>query len=129
MKTYNFDDVLAKQLKNPEFKKAWDDLAAEYDLAAEVIRMRMKRNLTQTQLARLVGTSQPAIARLESGNHRNVTLSFLYRVARALEVRPELKFVAARRPRKTSLRTRKAVGASKKSAGRRKVGHSKREWT
>ena len=121
MKTYRFDDVLAKQLKDPEFKKAWDDLAAEYDLAAEVIRMRMNRNLTQTQLARLVGTSQPAIARLESGNHNNVTLSFLYRVARALEVEPQLKFVAVRRPRKAVLDPARKGRASKRLASRRKV--------
>ena len=121
MKTYNFDEVLARQLKNPEFKKAWDDLAAEYDLAAEVIRMRMMRNLTQTQLAKLVGTSQPAIARLESGNHTNVTLAFLYRVARALEVKPELKFVAARRPRKPHPRAAKEGHVSRRPTSRRKT--------
>ena len=127
MKTYSFDEVLARQLKNPEFKKAWDDLAAEYDLAAEVIRMRMARKLTQTQLAKLVGTSQPAIARLESGNHTNVTLSFLYRVARALEVKPELRFVTAGRPRKASLRTPKRMRVSRKPA-RSKKGLTPAEW-
>ncbi len=119
MKTYRFDDVLAKQMKDPEFKKAWDNLAAEYDLAAEVIRMRMARNLTQTQLAKLVGTSQPAIARLESGNHTNVTLAFLYRVARALDVEPRLKFVAAPRSGKVPLRTARKSRSARRPAGRR----------
>lgn len=92
MKTHDFDKFLATQLKDPGLKKAYDDLADEYDLAAQVIRFRMDRNLTQIQLARLVGTSQPAIARLESGNHKNVTLSFLFRVAKALDLKPELRF-------------------------------------
>jgi transcriptional regulator with XRE-family HTH domain len=120
MKTYKFEDVLARHMKDPAFKQAWDDLAAEYDLAAEVIRMRMARNLTQTQLAKLVGTSQPAIARLESGNHTNVTLAFLYRVAKALEVEPRLKFVAARSA-KVPARTTQRSRTSRKPIGRRKA--------
>jgi transcriptional regulator with XRE-family HTH domain len=92
MKTYDFNKYLQRQLLDPTFKKAYDELADEYDLAAQIIRFRMGQNLTQTQLAKLVGTSQPAIARLESGNHKNVTLAFLFRVARALDLRPELKF-------------------------------------
>jgi transcriptional regulator with XRE-family HTH domain len=120
MKTYKFEDVLARHMKDPAFKKAWDDLAAEYDLAPEVIRMRMARNLTQTQLAKLVGTSQPAIARLESGNHTNVTLAFLYRVAKALEVEPRLKFVASRSS-KVPVRTTRRSRTSRKPIGRRKA--------
>jgi DNA-binding XRE family transcriptional regulator len=91
IKTYNFDELLKKQLRNQRFKKAYDDLEAEYALASQVIRFRIEQNLTQAELARRVGTSQPAIARLESGNHTNVTLSFLFRVARALELKPELR--------------------------------------
>ena len=91
IKAYNFDELLKKQLRNQRFKKANDDLEAEYALASQVIRFRIEQNLTQAELARRVGTSQPAIARLESGNHTNVTLSFLFRVARALELKPELR--------------------------------------
>jgi DNA-binding XRE family transcriptional regulator len=92
MKAHDFDTFLERQLRKPDFKKAYDELKDEYDLAAQIIRFRINRNLTQAQLAQLVGTSQPAIARLESGSHRNVTLSFLYRVAKALDLQPELTF-------------------------------------
>jgi DNA-binding XRE family transcriptional regulator len=121
MKTYDFDVFLQKQLKDPKVKKAYDELADEYDLAAQVIRFRIGRNLTQAQLARLVGTSQPAIARLESGNHSNVTLSFLFRVAKALDLKPELKF----RTVKAKRRTASSLGTSAKSPTSRRIGKLK----
>src|SRR5271157_3065240 len=92
MKAIDFDKYLETQMRNPEFRKAYDELEDEYELAKQIIRFRIDRNLTQTQLARLVGTSQPAIARLESGNHRNLTLAFLFRIAKALDLRPEFRF-------------------------------------
>ncbi|MGA2977854.1 MAG: helix-turn-helix transcriptional regulator [Spirochaetia bacterium] len=93
MKTTDFDKYLDTQLKNPGFRKAYEDLEEEYELAKQIIRFRIDRNLSQTQLAKLVGTSQPAIARLESGNHTNLTLGFLSRLAKALDLRAELKFL------------------------------------
>jgi transcriptional regulator with XRE-family HTH domain len=96
VKAIDFDRYLEEQLKRPEFREAYEDLEEEYELAKQIIRFRVSRNLTQTQLARVVGTSQPAIARLESGNHRNMTLGFLARVARALELRSEMRFLPLR---------------------------------
>ncbi len=121
MKTIDFDRYLEEQLKRPEFREAYEDLEEEYELAKQIIRFRLSRNLTQTQLARLVGTSQPAIARLESGNHRNMTLGFLARVARALELRSEMRFVPLRSSRTRRVtRVRKDVGSSsRRSTARR----------
>jgi transcriptional regulator with XRE-family HTH domain len=99
MKAIDFDRYLETQMRNPEFRKAFEELEDEYELAKQIIRFRIDRNLTQTQLARLVGTSQPAIARLESGNHRNLTLAFLFRIANALDLRAELRFLPLKAPR------------------------------
>lgn len=90
MKSTRFEDFLAQQLKNPAVKKEYDVLHEEFELAKEVIELRIKNNLTQKQLAQQIGTSQPAIARLESGNYRNLTLSFLRRLAAALGAVPEI---------------------------------------
>ena len=38
----------------------------------------------------MIGTSQPAIARLESGKYKNVSMSFIRKVAEALDAVPEL---------------------------------------
>ena len=60
-------DLKAKSFKNPKIKAAYDRLADEYALAAALIDARARAKLTQSQLARRMGTTQSAIARLESG--------------------------------------------------------------
>jgi len=102
MKATDFDKYLDTQLKNPGFRRAYEDLEEEYELAKQIIRFRIDRNLSQAQLAKLVGTSQPAIARLESGNHTNLTLGFLSRLAKALDLRAELKFLPLKPARMAS---------------------------
>jgi transcriptional regulator with XRE-family HTH domain len=52
----------------------------------------MLRGLTQTQLAELVGTRQPSIARLENGSSLP-SISFLQKVAAALNARVEVRLV------------------------------------
>jgi len=90
VKVHDFDAVLRRQMRDPEFAKEYTALEEEYELAAEFMRLRKARNLTQAELARRAGTSQPAIARLESGTYRNLSLSFLRRVARVLDAVPEV---------------------------------------
>jgi len=77
--TAPFDEWLEKELENPAFRKAWE----ESEPAFQVTRLRIMRGLTQAQLAELVGTKQPSIARLENGQVAP-RLSFLRRVVEAL---------------------------------------------
>lgn len=90
MKSVNFDDLLNKELENPEFRAEYEALEDEFTLAKEVMQLRKSNNLTQKDLAKLAGTSQPAIARLESGNYKNLSLSFIRKVAEALGAIPEI---------------------------------------
>ncbi len=54
-------------------------------MAAQIIlEAREAAGLTQRQLAELVGTKQPAIARLEDADYEGHTLSMLQRIADAL---------------------------------------------
>lgn len=92
IKTINSKDFLEKQLKNKNFKKEFDLLEEEFEIAKEIIKLRKEANLTQKQLADLAGTSQPAIARLESGNYKNVSLQFLRKIGKALNATPKIHF-------------------------------------
>ena len=92
MKLTNFDDFLKKELKRPEVKKEYDALEEEYQLAVELIKLREKAGLTQRDLAKKVKTSQPCIARLESGMYKNVSMAFLRKVSHALGVEPHISF-------------------------------------
>lgn len=51
--------------QQPEFKKAWEESREEYRLIEEMIVARKKENLTQTELANLVGSKQQVISRIE----------------------------------------------------------------
>ena len=84
MKSVALESFRKRQLKKPELKREYDALEKKFALATQIIELRKRRHLTQRQLAERIGTSQPAIARLESGSYRNLSLSFLRRVAEAL---------------------------------------------
>ncbi|MEI6387920.1 MAG: helix-turn-helix transcriptional regulator [Spirochaetota bacterium] len=85
-----FADLVAERLQDPAFRKEYESLEEEYSLATEVIALRLEKKLSQKELAELIGSSQPSIARLESGRYSNVSLSFIRRVAKALDAVPEL---------------------------------------
>jgi ribosome-binding protein aMBF1 (putative translation factor) len=81
-----FRTFLKESLKDPEFKKAYDALGPEYRLISKLIRKRLDKGWTQSQLAKKVGTKQPVISRLEGGNY-NPTIKFLTRVTDALDAK------------------------------------------
>lgn len=72
-----------------EFKKA--DQA--WNIAFQMYGLRKKAGLTQTQLAKLVGTKQSNIARIEDADYTGYTLKTLEKVAKALKARLEIKII------------------------------------
>jgi DNA-binding XRE family transcriptional regulator len=81
------DAVLAAQLEgSPALRDEWDRLALARTVAHRVLAYRVEHGLTQTQLARLLGVQQPAIARLEAGEHEP-SIATLARLARQLHMR------------------------------------------
>ncbi len=83
-----FEEWEAEQMKDPAFVAAVEEREPAY----QVTRLRILRGLSQEQLADLVGTKQPSIARLESGSS-TPSVSFLRKVASALNSRLEVRFV------------------------------------
>ncbi|MCL5746760.1 MAG: helix-turn-helix domain-containing protein [Patescibacteria group bacterium] len=77
--------------KNREVKKEYERLKPEYALIAAIINVRIKKGITQEQLARKLGTKQSAIARLESGRS-NPSIEFLGKLAQALNSNLQIKF-------------------------------------
>ena len=91
-KIKSYKVLLKEELKNPDFKKAYDAFDDEFNLAEEVIQLRIKADMTQAELARRAHTSQPAISRLESGSYANVSLAFLRKIGAALGAVPVVHF-------------------------------------
>ena len=75
-----FRELLNEQLKEPEFKKEWNDIQPEMDVIRAMIDARIKQNLTQKELASRTGIDQADISRLENGT-RNPTLKLLKKLA------------------------------------------------
>ena len=69
---------------DPRLAQGVDSLLAEMRLEQQIVALREKRGLTQKQLARLLGTSQPYVAKLESGRVKNLGVKTLVKCARAL---------------------------------------------
>jgi DNA-binding XRE family transcriptional regulator len=84
-----FEDWESEKIKNGEFLAAAEELEPGYQVA----RLRMQRGFTQVQLAEMVGTRQPSIARLENGSSKP-SLTFLNKIAAALNAKIEVKLVA-----------------------------------
>ena len=66
-------------------------------VAQMIYKARNKSKLTQKQLAKLVGTTQSVIARLEDADYEGHSLNMLNRIAAALNKRIDIRFVAAKR--------------------------------
>jgi len=69
---------------DPRLARKVDDLVNEMKLEQELTGLREKRGLSQRQLAKLLGTSQPYVAKLESGRIKNLGVNTLVKYARAL---------------------------------------------
>ena len=79
------EQVLAEDLRDPEFRAEWERTALARWLAVEVARYRAQHDLSQRQLAERLGVRQPDVARMETGEH-TPTLDRLIRVAKGLDI-------------------------------------------
>lgn len=94
-----FDDYLQEQLKDPDFKKEWDDIQPEMDVIRAMIDARIEQNLTQKELAVRTGIDQADISKLENGT-RNPSLKLLKKLASGLGMQLKIEFVPMQVSRK-----------------------------
>jgi len=76
-------------MKDPEFRREYEALEPEFQIARQMIGARIKKKISQEELAKKVGTGQAVISRLE-GMNASPSLSLLKRVARALDIKIQL---------------------------------------
>ena len=79
------------RLKNLEAARANEEIARK------IQELRAAGALTQTQLAKLIGTTASVICRLEDADYEGHSLAMLRRIAGALNQRVEIRFVPIRR--------------------------------
>lgn len=94
-KVRTFRSRLREDLKDPEFKAHYQEERQALKLAMKIARLREKKGLSQQQMAKLMGTSQQAVSRIESGEYEGFTLRTLEKIAEATGTRVKIEFVAA----------------------------------
>jgi len=84
----------ARALQRAAVKSAYDQLNEEFSFLDEFLKARASAGITQAEVAERIGTTQSAIARLESGKGKHSpSLDTLHRYAHALGCRLELHLV------------------------------------
>jgi ribosome-binding protein aMBF1 (putative translation factor) len=78
-------------MKEPKYRKAYEALEDEFAVAKAVIAARNRAGLTQTELARKMGTTQPVVARMEGGRIQP-SLRTLQRLAQATGSKLMIRF-------------------------------------
>ena len=82
----------------PEVKAAYDESAREFAFLDEVLKARTESGLTQAEVAAQMGTTQSAIARLESAEPKHSpSIATLQKYAEAIGYTVELRLVKERR--------------------------------
>ena len=95
-KIRTFQERLREDLKDPEFRKHFEEERRALDLALKIAKLRERKGLTQQEFAQLMGTSQQAVSRIESGEYEGFTLKTLEKIAEATGTQLKIEFVPAR---------------------------------
>ena len=90
MKMKTFEQFKKASFKKHGVRKAMEDIDLEFQVIEAMIEARIRRGITQKELADKIGVAQSALARFESGRV-NPTLSFLKRVTHGLGLKLTVK--------------------------------------
>ena len=68
-------ELKSRALKRADVKAEYDRLEEEFSFLGQFLKARSAAGLTQTEIAERIGTTQSAIARLESGRGKHLPSS------------------------------------------------------
>ena len=88
-----YEEFLAEQLKDQEFKAEYDVLEPEFAIIQAMIDARKESGLTQKELSARTGIAQADISKLERGT-ANPSLRTLQRLAVGMGRKLKIEFAA-----------------------------------
>lgn len=110
-------ELKKRALERADVRAEYERLDEEFTLLDEFLKARASAGITQAEVAKRIGTTQSAVARLESGKGKHSpSLATLQKYAHALGCRLELKLVSE---------ARKSDAPKKHSAGQSKKAHAR----
>jgi ribosome-binding protein aMBF1 (putative translation factor) len=83
--------------RDPKRQRDFEEAIANREVAQRIYELREQAGLSQTELAKRVGTTQSVISRLEDADYEGHSLAMLNRIAAAVERRVDIRFLPRRR--------------------------------
>ena len=90
-KWYTFDELHNEWMEDPKYRRVYESLQPEYEIAKQIIEARVKKKISQKELAFRMGTGQAVVSRLEGAN-ASPSIALLKRLASALGKTLVIKF-------------------------------------
>ena len=91
MKKHSYEEHVEEMLKNKPVKDEYERLLPEYEIARSIIEHRLKKKMTQSEVAQKAGIPQSTVARIEGLTHGLPKLSTLQKIAEALDFRLSIR--------------------------------------
>lgn len=88
-RTVSLEELKRDLMKDPGFRREYDALQPEFEIAEQIIKARVERKISQAELAKRMRTGQAVVSRLEGANG-SPSLALLKRLARALGIKLQL---------------------------------------
>ncbi len=86
-----FQQVINEKMKDPEFRREWEEQEPEFQLIMAMLQARESMNISQRQLSEKTGITQADICKIENGEG-NPTLQTMKKLAEGLGMRLDLAF-------------------------------------
>lgn len=80
-------------INTPKRHESYGKALKDAEIASKIYELREQAGITQTQLAKLIGTTQSVISRLEDADYQGHSLEMLNRIATALHCRLEVNII------------------------------------
>lgn len=87
----SFKNKLMEDLEDAEFRKIFEEEEVYANMAITIARLRERSGISQNELARMVGTTQQTISRIEDPRNQSITVNTLVKIAGALGKRLQIK--------------------------------------
>lgn len=94
MKKNTYEEHVSKLLRNKKVQEEYAKLLPEYELARSIIEQRLRKKMTQEQVAKKTGMPQSTISRIEGLTHGLPRLSTIKKIADALDAKVVIKLEA-----------------------------------
>ena len=91
-KAKDFQKYLAEKLKNPKFRRYYNEYGKQLEIAYQILKLRKQKGISQAELAKKIGTKQSNVARMETGQ-QNFTTDTLQKIASVFKRDLKIEFV------------------------------------